>query len=225
MPLIPNDPRHHRSMKVSFLSGIPAIVLLAAPVFGIDPGDHVRPVQTTAGEPECGHVLSWAQDEFFIQMASRRYHPETWPEQPSVSGVATNWFPSFPDWLVESSSIVTNVENNTNFTSFRFNGRDRNRRENLRLRLSQREDFSAARNGLLETLGGMESTISLPSGTNGLECLGDICYASLAQPSFVLFVRNNVFVSCYARLDENSLTNLLFSLDQQVLESLSPTNP
>ena len=57
MPLIPNDPRHHRSMKVSFLSGIPAIVLLAAPVFGIGPDDHVWPVQTTVGEPESGHVL------------------------------------------------------------------------------------------------------------------------------------------------------------------------
>ena len=50
-------------MKVSFLSGIPAIVLLAAPVFGIGPGDHVWPVQTTVGEPESGHVLRGATPE------------------------------------------------------------------------------------------------------------------------------------------------------------------
>lgn len=66
----------------------------------------------------------------------------------------------------------------------------------------------------------MQSTIPMSRGTNGLERLGDICYADLAQPSFVVFVRNNVFVSCFSSIDENTLTNLLFFLDEQILASL-----
>ena len=161
-----------------------------------------------------------SHDEFFVQWAYGRYHPETWPEQPSVPGAVTNWFPALPNWLVDSSTIVTNVDSGTNFKSFRLSGRDETHKEILRLRMSQREDFVDARNGLLETLGGMESTISMPRGTNGLEHLGDICYANGSHPAFVLFVRNNMFVSCYSSIEETSLTNLLFSLDGQILDNL-----
>ena len=162
---------------------------------------------------------SHAQD-ILANRAMRRYDVMTWPTSPAVSGVVSNWIPALSGDLLENSSVCTNREQTASFTSTMFEWEDSPSIEKLDLRFFVSSDFPSAKHALLMELGGMESTIPMSRGTNGLERLGDICYADLNQPAFVTFVRNNMFVSCCASLDETSLTNLLFSLDEQILASL-----
>ena len=152
--------------------------------------------------------------------AARRYVAASWPEDSVFAGVVSNWIPVIPESLLENASVCTNREQTASYTSTMLDWEMSPFVEKLDLRCFESPDFTSSKQALLIELGGMQSTIPMSRGTNGLERLGDICYADLAQPSFVVFVRNNVFVSCFSSIDENTLTNLLFFLDEQILASL-----
>lgn len=150
----------------------------------------------------------------------RRYDTESWPLLPSFPGIATNWTPILPASLLQSSGISTNREIHASGSvslMFVFSSAPD---MDFDLRTFEAEDFASSKRALMTELGGLETTVPLPRGTNGLERLGDVCYGVLDSPSLVLFVRNNVFVSCFSRLSPETVTNLLFGLDRQIVDAL-----
>ena len=159
-----------------------------------------------------------------IERAVRRYEVAAWPTNSVVPGIVESWAPILPEVVVDGRPVSTNRTSAVLFDSIQFvcpsNGSVFS--DGFDLRVSRWNDFNAAKEDLLARLGGMESPVLLLPGTNGLETVGDICFAKESEclPSVVLFVRNNVLVFCYATIGHDTFTNLLQSIDGQILDNL-----
>ncbi len=166
---------------------------------------------------------SMAQDAFFVMLASQRYHPESWPTTPSACGVVTNLVPQLSNDVFVQSAVITNIEKSLAFQSYRYRVNPNSGGTIHDLRVSILPNYTTACNALLEQLGMMESPVLIPYGTNGLEAVGDICLSTSSPESagMTLFVRNNVFVYCRSSFDYSLVTNSLYSLDAQIIGSLS----
>ncbi len=163
---------------------------------------------------------SFAQD-YFIEKAARRYQASGWPMSSSQNGMVHHWVPTIPSFVLENAVVVTNLEENEMFERASFSWESSCMGEKLDLRMLVTPDFLTAKQALLTELGGMQSTMMLPRGTNELDHLGDICYGKLSSLSLVFFVRNNVFISCCSTFNHSSITNLLTSLDDQIKSHLT----
>lgn len=155
----------------------------------------------------------------YAEFAATQYLVELWPNIPSHTGQVVDWVPSLEMWSGEGRTIVTNWISAKGAHIGCF---DLVREDGLTmdLRTYSCSTFHQAKEFMLEDLGMMQSTVPLQSGTNGLDRLGDICYADLSSKPLVLFIRNNVFVSCLSSFDNTELTNLLFSTDSQIISNL-----
>ena len=162
----------------------------------------------------------FAQD-YFIEKAARRYQASDWPMSSSQNGTVHHWVPTIPPYILENAVVVTNLEENETFERARFSWESSSLGEKLDLCVLVTADFQIAKQALLTELGGMQSTMMLPIGTNELDHLGDICYGKLSSFSLVFFVRNNVFISCSSTFNHSSITNLLTSLDDQIKSHLT----
>ncbi len=159
-----------------------------------------------------------------IERAARRYGAAAWPTNSVVAGIVESWEPILPESVVDGRSVSTNRTSAGRFDGIQFvcpsNGSVFS--DGFDLRISRLNDFNAAKEALLSRLGGMESPVLLLPGTNGLETVGDICFAKETDglPSIALFVRNNVSVFCYTTIGHAAFTNILQSIDGQILDNL-----
>lgn len=171
----------------------------------------------------CGIVAS-GDEVSNVERAVRCYGADAWPTNSVVPGAVGTWEPILPEAVVNGREVSTNRLSSSDYETTQFscfpNGSILS--GGFDFRITRWNDFGGAKTGLLSRLGGMESPILVPSGTNGLEVVGDICFAKENDtlPSVALFVRNNISVFCYTTIGHDMLTNLLQSIDGQILDNL-----
>lgn len=156
---------------------------------------------------------------FYESLAANRYHAESWRTTPKIAGTTSSWTPILPEDFLSSGVVVTNNYAEADFQLIRFEKTSDNGKLDLRCILFH--DFPMAKRELLQTLGSMQSTNLLSAGTNGLEVVGDIFYSDEAGYPFSCFVRNNVFIWCKSTFGNPMTTNLLFTLDSQIVNSVT----
>ena len=157
----------------------------------------------------------------FVELGAQRYETTTWPTAPATSGIVSNWYPVIPSQFLLNTSVTTNLDCDADHSFVEFAWDSSSDRSPLRLRIVSLTSFDSAKTMLLETLGSMTSTKALPQGTESLPNLGDICLGNASNPDLILFVRNNVFVAAFLPSGNNAATNLLYSLDGQITNSLT----
>lgn len=160
-------------------------------------------------------ALAW-----YDEIARSRYRADSdWPQSPSVPGVVENWTPMLGGVPGDGVEVGTNRIDSSENTALLLDWTDRAGAA-FDLRTCVCPDFPSAKTELLRKLGMMQSTATMPAGTNGLDRLGDICLARIGDPVRVFFVRNNVVVSLWTDADGAAATNLLFNLDAQIVDAL-----
>lgn len=174
----------------------PTLILLAVPVIAFAQGVH-------------SHI------------AMIHYPVATWASAPRIAGTIHDFLPIFPEELIRGTISTTNINTHVDCDVVRISI-DHLQGVHSELCIQEFSDFAAAKMALLEELGSMQSTTLMPMGTNGLETVGDICLSDATPSSsgLTIFVRNNIVVSCDTAVSYETMTNIVFSLDAQLCNSI-----
>lgn len=166
-------------------------------------------------------VIAFAQG-VHSHIAMIHYPVATWASAPRIAGTIHDFLPIFPEEFIRGAISTTNTSTYVDGDVVHISI-DHLQGVHSELCIQEFSNFAAAKMALLEELGSMQSTILMPMGTNGLETVGDICLSDATPSSsgLTLFVRNNIVVSCDTAVSYETMTNLLFTLDSQIVYSVT----